>query len=176
MIQEWRDVDILLRIDCSNAMMTFSRSRLIELITYRILNKKDNGFIDLISAFCNLPIYDIIGNDLSIDTGIPPVYYISEVLFNIVLTDIDHKMSERLPKLKYARYLHEIIIEIQDNEMQNKIDRVIAILKECNIGHSYELVIRGGEAEQAVLVKIGISIKKKKRRYFHSTVLERERI
>lgn len=41
---------------------------------------------------------------------------------------------------------------------------------------SLDLSLWGGEAEQAALVKIGISIKKRKRRYFHSTVLERERI
>lgn len=45
----------------------------------------------------------------------------------------------------------------------------------CSV-QSLALSLWGGEAEQAALVKIGISIKKIKRRYFHSTVLERERI
>jgi len=45
-----------------------------------------------------------------------------------------------------------------------------------NLCSVQSLALWGGEAEQAALVKIGISIKKIKRRYFHSTVLERERI
>lgn len=42
-----------------------------------------------------------------------------------------------------------------------------------NLCSVQSLALWGGEAEQAALVKIGISIEKKT---FHSTVLERERI
>lgn len=47
---------------------------------------------------------DINGNDISEMTGIPPVPFISDILFNIFMDDIDQEIENRLAYQRYARY------------------------------------------------------------------------
>lgn len=87
-----------------------------------------------------------MGNDLSINTGIPPLTFIAEILFNIILDDIDQKMEERLPKQKYARFQHEIFIPIYHKEHYSIMEALNDIFHECNfISPTIELSVRGGE-------------------------------
>lgn len=90
-IREWRNIDMILRIDCSKAIVTFDRMKLIEKVISLV--NHDDSFIRLVTSFCNLPILDSNGNDLSIKGGIPPVDFIGEVLFNIIISDIDKQVT-----------------------------------------------------------------------------------
>lgn len=59
-IQEWRDIDALLKLNCSNSINMFSRSRLIEKV--RPIVHNDDNLVN--SSFCNLP-----GRNFSIKTA-----------------------------------------------------------------------------------------------------------
>lgn len=101
-IQEWSEMDILVHINCEESVSMFSRSRLLEKIDAIVNN--DQIWLQMISSYCNLPIMDINGNDISEMTGIPPVPFISDILFNIFMDDIDQEIENRLAYQRYARY------------------------------------------------------------------------
>lgn len=109
----------------------------------------NNDLVKLISSFCNAPIVDNLNRDFSVDTGVPPLPFISEVLFNIYMDDIYRKMEERLPKLKYARYQNEILIPIFDGEKEQSYYEVLndIFFNECNLPPpTLERAVRGGES------------------------------
>lgn len=91
-IQEWRNMDMIVLIDCSKAILTFDRMRLLEKVSDLV--NHDVDFLRLITSFCNLPILDpTIGKHVSIQSGIPPVSFIGEVLFNIIISDMDKEVT-----------------------------------------------------------------------------------
>lgn len=57
-------MDALLKLNCSNSINMFSRSRLIEKV--RPIVHNDDNLVKLISSFCNLPIVDNMGRNFSI--------------------------------------------------------------------------------------------------------------
>lgn len=109
-IQGWRSIEALIYLNCKDSCTKFSRSRLIEKV--RPIVNNDDSIVKLISSFCNLPIVDNIGRDFSFNTGIPPLIYLGNILFNIFLDDIDQEIEERLPDLQYARFEHVLLIPI----------------------------------------------------------------
>lgn len=138
-------MEALLQLDCSKSVISFSRSRLIEKV--RTIVHYDDNIVKLISSFCNLPIVDNMGRDFSHNSGVPPLTFIAEILFNIILDDIDQKIEDRLPNLKYARFQHEIFIPIFNKF--NELDYYKAlneIFHECNfISPTFERAVRGGD-------------------------------
>jgi hypothetical protein len=144
-ILEYRDVQTLLIVNCSNSELKFSRSRLIE----KVRSIVNNDLVKLISSFCNAPIVDNMDRDFSINTGVPPLPFIAEVLFNIYMDDIDREIEKRLPKLKYARYQNEILIPIFDEEKEQSYCEVLndIFINECNLlSPTLERAVRGGES------------------------------
>lgn len=145
-ILEYRDIKTLLRLDCSNSVLNFSRSRLIEKVRSIVNN---DYLVKLFSSFCNAPIIDIWGRDLSMNTGVPPLPFIEDVLFNIYMDEIDREIEKRLPKLKYARYQDEILIPIFDEEKEQSYCEVLndIIINECNLlAPILGRAVRGGES------------------------------
>lgn len=141
-IQEWREVDALLRLNCSNSAITFPRSRLIEKVKTIIHSEQ---LVHLIISFCNLPIVDNMDRVISVKTCFPPMIFIGEILLNIILSDIDHEMEKRFPKL--ARLQHEILIPIfgKDNDgMYNTaLDEIFN--QSYFMAPVIERAVRGGE-------------------------------
>lgn len=113
-IQEWSEIEALLLINCSDSLTKFPRSLLIEKV--QAIVHYDDGLVKLISSFCNLALLDNTGKDWSDKTGVPPLLFISSILFNIFLDEIDREIEEQLPKLKYARYEFEILVPIFHKE------------------------------------------------------------
>jgi retron-type reverse transcriptase len=113
----------------------------------RPIVNNDECLVKLIWSFCNNQILDNSGQDLSTNNGIPLMGVISQVLFNIMIDDIDQKMEERFPNQKYARYEHEIFIPIHYNEDEMVYyTELHNIFNECNfIAPEIECAIRGGE-------------------------------
>lgn len=143
-IQEWREMDSLLRVDCSNSAIYFSRSRLIEKV--RPIVHNDDDLVKLISSFCNMPYVDNKGRPFSLNTGVPPLSLISEILFNIILDDIDQEIEVQLPKHKYARYQDEIFIPIYEKDKEEYYYKALnEIFKKCNLlSPTLERAVRGG--------------------------------
>ena len=143
-IQEWREMEALIQLNCSNSITKFSRSRLIEKVHTIVHN--DEGLVKLISSFCNISIINTTGNDCSVNTGVPPLTFIAEILFNIILDDIDREIEEQLPKLKYARFEHEIFIPIFHKEQYSTLEALNKIFDECNfLLPTLQHAVRGGE-------------------------------
>lgn len=57
-----------------------------------------------------MPIIDKTGTDWSPKTGIPPVAFLTSVLLNFYLEDLDRAFEARLPQVPYARYDYEVFI------------------------------------------------------------------
>lgn len=145
-IQEWVEMEALLILNCGKSITYFSRSRLIEKI--RPIVNNDDNLVKLISSFTDLHVVDNKGRYLlSLKAGIPYIPFISEILFDIIMDDIDQTIEERLPKLKYARFLNEIFIPIFNKV--NNIELYAAlndIFKECNLtSPDIEHAVRGGD-------------------------------
>lgn len=102
----------------------------------------------LFTSFCNLPSLDSNGNDFSIKSGIPPVVFIGEVLFNIIISDIDKQVTSEFPQLQYIRLFYEILIQIDSNMIIKQIKRLNEIINDCinsYFSHSVVKCIRGGD-------------------------------
>ncbi|KAF3452225.1 hypothetical protein FNV43_RR08323 [Rhamnella rubrinervis] len=79
--------------------------------------------------------------------GHHPLTLIAEILFNIILDDIDQEIEVRLPKLKYARYQDEIFIPIYQKEKEQSYYKALnEILNKCYLlSPTLERAVRGGE-------------------------------
>lgn len=143
-IQEWRGVETLLRLNCSNSYITFPRSRLLEKVKTIVHNEQ---LVDLIKSFCNLPIVDDTGRVLYLNTCFPPMIFIGDTLLNIILDDIDHEMGKLIPKQNFARMQHEILIPIFDKDNDGLYTTVLdALFNQCHfIAPAIERAVRGGE-------------------------------
>lgn len=88
-----------------------------------------------------------MGRDFSLNTGVPPLTFIAEILFNIILDDIDQEIEKRLPKLKYARIQHEILIPIYYKDKEKSYYKALnEIFNEYNLlSPILERAVRGGE-------------------------------
>lgn len=76
---------------------------------------------------------EFLFNDVRPSAGIPPVQYISGVLLNILLDDIDKMIEKRMPNFKYVRYSNDIVIPIYNHQCESDIiSELIKILTECN--------------------------------------------
>ena len=71
----------------------------------------DKEVFSLLSSFINCPIIDPIGQDCSSNQGIPPV--MANILLNLYLSDLDHGVSQRFPKLffLYERVDDPLVLE-----------------------------------------------------------------
>lgn len=135
-------MDALLKLNCSNSINMFSRSRLIEKV--RPIVHNDDNLVKLISSFCNLPIVYNMGRNFSIKTA--PLTFIAEILFNIILDDIDQVViEERFPKLKYARFQHSIFIPIFNKDKEQYYYNALnEIFNKCNLpSPNIERAVRG---------------------------------
>jgi hypothetical protein len=96
----------------------------------------DDELVKLISSFCNLPIFDKNGRVYSPKTGVPPVEFIFEILFNIIFDDVDRSIEARLPSLQFVRLQHEIIIPIFHKEIDHLLyylTVIHSIVDECHL-------------------------------------------
>lgn len=113
----------------------------------RTIATNDDDYVKLLKSFIELnAVHDDDGRLMAFPAGIPPVPYIFEVLFNISLSDIDMGIEKQLPKLKYLRYQHEILIPIYTLEYEPYIiSKVYDIFNECDfIKPDIERAVRGG--------------------------------
>lgn len=92
-------MDAIIRLNCLKSISHISRVRLFLII--RSIANKDDNFVKLIKSFIELNVVDEerILSPISTNEGIPPVRFISNVLFNIILSDIDMGIEKQLPKL-----------------------------------------------------------------------------
>lgn len=81
-VLSWGKVELLLFLDLSPSLITFSRSRLLAKLESVV---KDQFLLRLISSFLDLPILNNTGTDLLSKRGIPRgVPLFTEVLFNFL--------------------------------------------------------------------------------------------
>lgn len=130
-IQKWSEIEALLLINCWNSITRFPRSILIEKV--QAIVNYDSELVKLISSFCNLAVLDYTGEEWSDKTGVPPLLFISEILFNIFLDEIDREIEEQLPNIKYARYEFEILVPIFHKEkLHSTMDALSEIFNKYN--------------------------------------------
>lgn len=105
----WGKVELLLLIDLSPSLITFSRSRLLTLWESVV---KDPFLLRLISSFLDLPTLDNTGTDLSSKRGIHGGYLFSQkfCLISISIPWIEPLKPAFLLLFKYARFGSQIFI------------------------------------------------------------------
>lgn len=131
-IGNWNGLESILCMDSSESLVHFSRSRLLEKVKAIVHYNMD--IYRLIESFCNLPILSETGIDFSKKTGIPPFKDLEDVLFNILLDDIDKDLDAALPKMKYVRYLHIYLFSFTDlYDMNNCIDPINEIFHQNHL-------------------------------------------
>ena len=86
-ICKWSELEGLILIDCSNSVQHLSRTRLLEKM--KLIINHDKDIYKLLELFLQIPIHDSSGKDYSIGTGIPHLPYLSDILLNVYLDDID---------------------------------------------------------------------------------------
>lgn len=106
-VNGWKEVHFLYRIDFSRSITQFSRSRLLEKVQSLV---QGEGITKLLSSFCDLRILDGSGKVVKYKRGVPPVAFISPILLNIILDDLDHEFTLSFPNLQYIRFEHEVLI------------------------------------------------------------------
>lgn len=97
---------MLLYFDLTPSLNTLSRFRLVTKVR-PVLN--DPFLFQLVSSF---PLLDSNQRDWSIDSGIPVVGLLTNVLFYLYLDDFDREIINLFPSINYARFLHAAIFAI----------------------------------------------------------------
>lgn len=110
-------------------------------------------------SFCNLPILSGTGKDYSQNKGIPPLKDIDNVLFNIILDDIDRDLEAEFPKMKYVRFQHIFLFPFTDlYDMYNCIGPINDIfLKNHFLTPITQIVFKGGSSINLANCSISIS-------------------
>lgn len=106
----------------------YSRSRLIEKMAPFV--NSDKYLMSIIESIVNLPILDEAGKDYSSKKGSPFIPILDDVLFNIVLNDVDNSIEENLPQYKFIRLQSEIRVAIDKNLPISEKKNIQATLKE----------------------------------------------
>lgn len=107
-IQTWSSFEALLYIDCANSILTFNRERVLEKVNPII--DYDEYLLGLIEQFTNCYVIDEMDRNYIHIGGIPPYPLLGNVLFNIIIDDIDREIQSILPNLTYVRYQHKFFI------------------------------------------------------------------
>lgn len=159
-ISNWKEISYLIRIDCLNSLMSLSRSRLLSKVKEILY---DNHLFHIISSFCNIEILNSSGELVSHNSrGIPPLTFISDVLFNIYLDDLDRQIDEKYPCIKYVRYDSELIIAFSIWE-KAKVKSFVDVFNEIciNINLCTPLLEKAYRGSSAIPFKFGmISVNK----------------
>lgn len=86
---------MLLLFYLSASKARLSRNRLLCKLCESVV--KDPAILRLISSFLGAPIIEKTGKNWSVQTGIPPVVFISDVLLNFYLDVLDRAVEVRFP-------------------------------------------------------------------------------
>lgn len=86
-----------------------------------------------------------MGGVFLLKAGVPPLTLIADILFNILLDDIDKEIEERL--LPYARFQHEIFVPIYHKDKEQTASKAFhEIFKQCNLRQpTLVRAVRAGE-------------------------------
>lgn len=156
-IENMNGLESLFYMDCSNSVNSISRERLLSKVFPILSYNKD--LYRLIESFCNLPILSGEGKDYSLNKGIPPLKEIDNVLFNIILDDIDRDLEAELPTIQYVRFQHIFFFPFTDeSDMNNCIGRINDILiKNDFIYPNTQLLLKGGSSINIANCSISLS-------------------
>lgn len=105
----WGNVELLLLFDLSLSLNRISHSRLLEKLEPILYEKY---IWKLVSSFLTLPIIDKTGTDWSSKAGIPTLSFLSAILLNYYLDELDRAFEVHFPNFQYARYDYEVFIPI----------------------------------------------------------------
>lgn len=93
----------------------------------------------MIKSIVNLPILDEAGRDFSSKTGAPMIPLLDDILFNMILDDIDQQIEKQLPELHYARYQHMMLIPLSQIHHEYEVSIIHTLYKifpECYLDPS----------------------------------------
>ena len=114
-IEEWVEMEALIRLNCAKSMTYFSKSRLIDKI--RPIVNNDDNLVKLILSFTDLHVVDDKSRYLlELKAGISYLYLISDILFNIIWTILIKLLKNDCLNLNMhalnMRYLFPFLIKL----------------------------------------------------------------
>lgn len=110
-VESWGEVNFIMKADFVGCFDNINHDLLLSVLRIYI---SDSAFIDLIARFLQADIGDKDGRSYAaIDKGIPQGSSLSPVLMNLFCHQLDLRITNSSPYLRYVRYADDFLIAIQ---------------------------------------------------------------
>ena len=144
------NVDLLYRVDLTRSLLTIEKSTLIKKLE-SVLGK--NPIFDLVVSFLSIGYINNEFEEVNLyDTSIPPAGLLTNVLHNVILTELDNEIANLYPSINYSRHIHEVYISNCGELSAKEISLLIIKLGLAGIIY----VIRPGYSAYCFVGGIGI--------------------
>lgn len=124
-------------IDLSTSIKILDMDHLLWKLSFIV---QDEKIMELLYSFLNLPVQDATGLDYSSNyfMKIPSTVFLTDVLFNLALSECDFWFQRLFRELNYTRFLHEIIVTFPSSkEPKMSIDKfekqLVKLLETCQL-------------------------------------------
>lgn len=163
----------LYKIDLRNSVSNLNRDSLMLKLSHIV---KDVAILKLVKSFLFSPYMDengkVTSNRIELNNtfleinGIPSYGYLSVVLYNFFLTELDNKFPLAFPGVDYKRYTDSLFISCFDEDSLLDEQEVLSFLESLNLIGNLSSI---GPGDGNTLLYSGRIIKVNKQGYIHST-------